>query len=148
MSEELTKAKEVARARRQIRLLLREQHLSGYIEAVRAFAWSDDQTGEDYVGPEFDRKELREVEEEAIDEVRDERKKMLEDPESGPNVAEAARILLTAIGVYGIENGVAVAALEIVKNEILSTSRESAKIAAIHESIRAAFLAEAPEIEH
>lgn len=148
MSEELTKAKELARARRQIRLQMKEATLSGLVEGIQRFAWTDSTNGENYVGPEFDPKLLEEAIEEAVDEVHEARKKLLGDPEKGPDAAEAARVLLSAIGCYGMEIWTAIAALEMVKAELMAGAREAAKMSALHETMRAAFLAEAPDTEH
>ena len=145
---ELAKVKEVARARRQIRVAILEAHLAGVVEGIKRFAWTDDSNGYDYVGPEFERSELDEVLRHAVEAMEDECAKMLADPEHGPNSAEACRIILCSLGVYGIEPGVAVGALTLVIHELLAGSRDAGKAAAMFESMRAAFLAEAPDTEH
>lgn len=147
MTTELAKAKEVARCRRQIRQLIEEARLAGLVDGIQKFAWIDDQNGYSMVGPEFDSTDLNSAIEDAVEEVREDRKKLLADPDKGPNVAELARILLASIGVYSCENGVAIAALEIVKNEILQAAREAATIASITDSMRRAFAVES-ETEH
>lgn len=148
METEVEKAKEIMWARRQIRQLLVEARLVGFVDGIRKFAWTDDQTGEAFVGPEFDSTELDEAIETVVEEAAEVRKKMIADPDAGPNVAEVARILFASVGVYSSENGVAIAALEIVKNEILQTGREVAKTTALFEAMREAFVAEAPDTEH
>ena len=147
MATELAKAKEVARARRQIRVAVLEAHLAGVVEGIQRFAW-DDEEGNARVGPEFDSEDLDDVIRNAVEAMEVERKKMLADPEKGPNAAEATRIIICSLGVYGIQPGVAVGALTMVVHELLSGSREAAQAAAMYQSMRAAFMAEAPDTEH
>ncbi len=147
MATKLAKVKEVARARRQIRLALLEAHLAGLVDGIRSQAWDDD-AGNARVGPEFDSADLDDVLREAVEEMAEKRKKMLDDPDDGPNEAEACRIIICSLGVYGISPGVAVGALTMVVHELLAGSREAGKVAAMFHSMREAFIAEAPDTKH
>ena len=147
MTTETAKAKEVARARLQIRVALMEAHLAGLVEGIKRFAYEDDE-GNWRVGPEFDSDDLDDALRQALEDMIEKRSKMLADAEAGPNSTEACRMILCALGVYGIQPGIAVGALTMVIHELLAGSRDAGKVAAMFDAMREAFVAEAPDTKH